>query len=68
MGAQRKTRRGGMLVEKQDQFVRLIAHGVTNSEACGWWESTAGPKTLAVRAHNPNTAGERGRTIRRCAS
>ena len=34
MGAQRKTRRGGMLVEKQDRFVRLIAHGVTNSEAC----------------------------------
>jgi transposase, IS30 family len=34
VGAQRKTRRGGMLVEKQDRFVRLIAHGVTNSEAC----------------------------------
>ena len=34
MGAERKTRRGGMLVEKQDRFVRLIAQGVTNAEAC----------------------------------
>ena len=34
MGAERKTRRGGMLVEKQDWFVRLIAQGVSNSEAC----------------------------------
>jgi transposase, IS30 family len=34
VGAERKTRRGGMLVEKQDRFVRLIAQGVTNTEAC----------------------------------
>jgi len=34
VGAERKTRRGGMLVEKQDRFVRLIAQGVTNAEAC----------------------------------
>lgn len=34
MGAQRRSRRGGMLVEKQEWFVRLIAQGVSNSEAC----------------------------------
>ena len=34
MGAGRKTRRGGMVVEKQEWFVRLIAQGVSNSEAC----------------------------------
>lgn len=31
MGAKRKTRRGGMIVEKQERFVRLIAQGVSNS-------------------------------------
>jgi len=34
VGAVRKTRRGGMLVEKQEWFVRLIGQGVSNSEAC----------------------------------
>jgi transposase, IS30 family len=34
MGAERKSRRGGMLVEKQEWFVRLIAQGVSNSQAC----------------------------------
>jgi transposase-like protein len=34
MGTARKNRRGAMLVEKQEQFVRLIARGVSNSEAC----------------------------------
>ena len=39
MGAERKTRRrgrpsGGMLVEEQEWFARLIAQGVGNSEAC----------------------------------
>ena len=34
MGAVRQTRRGGMLVEKQEWFVRLIGQGVSNSEAC----------------------------------
>jgi transposase, IS30 family len=34
MGAKRKTRRGKMLVEKQEWFVRLIAQGVGPSEAC----------------------------------
>jgi hypothetical protein len=34
MGAGRKTRRGVMLVERQEQFVRLIAQGVSNSQAC----------------------------------
>ncbi len=34
MGAQRKTRRGKMLVEKQEWFGRLIAQGVGPSEAC----------------------------------
>ena len=34
MGAVRKTRRGVMLVEKQEWFVRLIGQGVSNSEAC----------------------------------
>ena len=34
MGAERRSRRGGMLVEKQEWFVRLIAQGVSNSEAC----------------------------------
>ncbi len=39
MGAKRKTRRrgrpsGGMLVEEQEWFGRLIAQGVSNSEAC----------------------------------
>lgn len=34
MRAERKTRRGGMLVEKQEWFVRLIVQGVSNSEAC----------------------------------
>ena len=34
MGAVRETRRGGMLVEKQEWFARLIAQGVSNSEAC----------------------------------
>ena len=34
MGAGRKTRRGSMVVEKQERFVRLIGQGVSNSEAC----------------------------------
>ena len=34
MGAGRKTRRGEMVVEKQERFVRLIAQGVSNSQAC----------------------------------
>jgi IS30 family transposase len=34
VGAGRKTRRGVMLVEKQEWFARLIAQGVGNSEAC----------------------------------
>ena len=39
MGAERKTRprgrpSGGMLVEEQEWFGRLIAQGVGNSEAC----------------------------------
>jgi IS30 family transposase len=34
VGAGRKTRRGVMLVEKQEWFARLIAQGVSNSEAC----------------------------------
>ena len=34
MGAVRKTRRGLMLVEKQEWFARLITQGVSNSEAC----------------------------------
>ena len=34
MGAERKTRHGKMVVEKQEWFVRLIAQGVGNSQAC----------------------------------
>jgi transposase, IS30 family len=34
VGAGRKTRRGEMVVEKQEWFVRLIAQGVSNSQAC----------------------------------
>jgi transposase, IS30 family len=34
VGVGRKTRRGVMVVEKQEWFVRLIAQGVSNSEAC----------------------------------
>ena len=34
MGRSRATRVGGGLTEKQDRFVRLIAQGVSNSEAC----------------------------------
>lgn len=34
MGRSRATHRGGGLTEKQDKFVRLIAQGVSNSEAC----------------------------------
>jgi transposase, IS30 family len=34
VGAGRKTRHGKMVVEKQEQFVRLIAQGVNNSQAC----------------------------------
>jgi IS30 family transposase len=34
VGAGRKTRRGEMAVEKQEWFVRLIAQGVSNSQAC----------------------------------
>ena len=34
MGAGRKTRHGEMVVEKQERFVRLIAQGVSNSQAC----------------------------------
>ena len=34
MGAVRKTRRGLMLVEKQEWFARLITQGASNSEAC----------------------------------
>ena len=34
MGAGRKTRRGVMAVEKQEHYVRLIARGVSNSQAC----------------------------------
>lgn len=39
MGAERKTRQrgrpsGGMLVEERERFCRLIAQGVSNSEAC----------------------------------
>ncbi len=34
MRAGRKTRRGEMVVEKQERFARLIGQGVSNSEAC----------------------------------
>jgi len=34
VGAGRKTRRGAMVVEKQEWFIRLIARGVSNSQAC----------------------------------
>jgi transposase, IS30 family len=34
VGAGRKTRRGSMVVEKQERFVGLIRQGVSNSEAC----------------------------------
>lgn len=34
MGADRKTRHGKMAVEKQEWFVRLIAQGVSNRQAC----------------------------------
>ncbi|UQX10345.1 CBS domain-containing protein [Candidatus Mycobacterium methanotrophicum] len=34
MGTERKTRHGKMLVEKQEWFVRLIAQGVSNAQAC----------------------------------
>ncbi|MGI8647903.1 MAG: IS30 family transposase [Mycobacteriales bacterium] len=34
MGRSRTTHAGGALTEKQDRFVRLIAKGVSNSEAC----------------------------------
>ena len=34
MGAVEKSRRGAMLVEKQERFARAIAQGVSNSEAC----------------------------------
>jgi IS30 family transposase len=34
VGAERKTRNGRMVVEKREWFVRLIAQGVSNSEAC----------------------------------
>ena len=34
VGVRRKTRRGVMVVEKQERFVRLIAQGVPNAEAC----------------------------------
>lgn len=34
MGAARKTRHGKMAVEKQEWFVRLIAQGVSNRQAC----------------------------------
>ena len=34
MGSVRKTRRGLMLVEKQEWFARLITQRVSNSEAC----------------------------------
>jgi transposase, IS30 family len=34
MGSARKTRTGGMAAEKQERFVRLIAQGVSNAEAC----------------------------------
>ena len=42
MAAQRKTRRGKMLVEKQEWFGRLIAQGVGPCRRAGSWESTAG--------------------------
>lgn len=34
MGRFRRTHVGRALTEKQDRFVRLIAHGVSNREAC----------------------------------
>jgi DNA invertase Pin-like site-specific DNA recombinase len=34
MGRSRTTRAGRALTEKQDRFVRLIAQGVSNREAC----------------------------------
>lgn len=34
MGVRRQTRRGVMVAEKQERFVRLIAQGVSNSQAC----------------------------------
>jgi transposase, IS30 family len=34
VGAVEKSRRGVMLAEKQEWFARLIAQGVSNSEAC----------------------------------
>ncbi|MGO9955075.1 MAG: IS30 family transposase [Solirubrobacteraceae bacterium] len=34
MRSRRRTPRGGVQAEKQEQYVRLIAHGVNNAEAC----------------------------------
>jgi len=34
MGRSRATHAGRALMEKQDRFIRLIAHGVSNREAC----------------------------------
>jgi hypothetical protein len=69
-----------MLVEKQAWFARLIAQGVSNSEACRVVGiNREDGNTLAVRAHNPQhcrsggalSAGETHNTPRsvlnRCA-
>src|SRR5450755_2008260 len=34
MGSKRRTPRGGVQAEKQQRYVRLIAQGVSNAEAC----------------------------------
>ena len=55
-----------MLVEKQEWFVRLIAQGVSNSEACRIVGSQPQDgNTLALRAHNPQHCSGSRCTIRR---
>ena len=54
VGAARKTRRGVMVVEKQERFVGLIPQGVSNSQAC---------RIVGIR-RKTGTRWRYGRTIR----
>jgi hypothetical protein len=66
VGVVGKSRRGVMLVEKQEWFVRLIAQGVSKSEACRIVGSQPQDgNTLALRAHNPQHCSGSRCTIRR---
>jgi hypothetical protein len=68
MGRSRTTRAGRALTEKQNRFVRLIAQGVSNREACRIVGSIAGPGHAGDSGERSETRRARRCTIRPCTS